>query len=133
MNDLKSKTAKDHLLNAVDRPERFKGTPYITRHVPGLEMNQLRDLADQLRNKLGQGIVILSSTGNGKVQLVVTVSKDLTPHFHSGKIIKELAGLVGGGGGGRPDMAQAGSTRPDQLVNAMKQISLILERLYIGE
>ena len=82
-------------------------------------MTELRDLSDSLKQKLGTGVVILGSAPEGKVFLVVSVSKDLTSRVQAGAVIRELAPLVGGGGGGRPDFAQAGGSNPAALDGAL--------------
>ena len=82
---------------------------------------ELRDLADRFKEKIKTGIVVLGSSADSKALLIVVVTKDLTDRFHAGKIIKEVASVVGGGGGGRPDMAQAGGTRPKLLDQALEK------------
>ena len=81
----------------------------------------LRDLADRFKDRIKSGIVILGSPSEGKALLIVIVTKDLTDRFHAGKIVKQLAALVGGGGGGRPDMAQAGGPQPEKLDLALEK------------
>ena len=87
----------------------------IARRVSGLEKGSLRGLADSLRDRLGRGVVILASENAGKVALVVSVSKDLVDQVHAGKVVKAIAPIVGGGGGGRPDFAQAGGRQPGKI------------------
>ncbi len=87
----------------------------IARRVSGLEKGSLRGLADSLRDRLGRGVVVLASENGGKVALVVSVSKDLTERVHAGKVVKAIAPIVGGGGGGRPDFAQAGGRQPERI------------------
>jgi alanyl-tRNA synthetase len=89
----------------------------------------LREIADQLKAKLGSGIVVLASANDGTVSLVASVSKDLTKKFHAGNIIKELAGMVGGGGGGRPDFAQAGGKEPEKIAAALKRAEEIIKQV----
>jgi alanyl-tRNA synthetase len=83
---------------------------------------ELRDLADRFKEKIKTGIVVLGSSADSKALLIVVVTKDLTDRFHAGKIIKEVASVVGGGGGGRPDMAQAGGTQPEHLDRALEKV-----------
>jgi alanyl-tRNA synthetase len=83
---------------------------------------ELRDLADRFKEKIKTGIVVLGSSADSKALLIVVVTKDLTDRFHAGKIVKEVASVVGGGGGGRPDMAQAGGTRPENLDQALEKV-----------
>ena len=87
----------------------------IARRVSGLETDSLRDLADSLRNSLGRGVVVLASENKGKVTLVVSVSKELIDRVHAGKVVKAIAPIVGGNGGGRPDFAQAGGRQPSKI------------------
>ena len=85
---------------------------FIARRVTGLEKGSLRGLADSLRDRLGRGVVVLASENGDKVALVVSVSKDLVDRVHAGQVVKAIAPIVGGGGGGRPDFAQAGGRQP---------------------
>jgi alanyl-tRNA synthetase len=89
-----------------------EGVKLIVRRVEGLEKAGLRTLSDSLRDRLGSGVVVLASSADGKAALVVSVTKDLTSRVHAGKLVKELAPIVGGGGGGRPDFAEAGGKDP---------------------
>ena len=87
----------------------------VTRRVSGLEKGSLRGLADSLRDRLGRAVVVLASENDGKVALVVSVSKDLVDRVHAGKVVKAIAPIVGGGGGGRPDFAEAGGRQPARI------------------
>ena len=95
--------------------ETIEGVKLITRKVAGLEKNALRGMSDTLRDRLGSGVVIIASENDGKVSLVVSVSKDLTSRVKAGSLVKELAPIIGGGGGGRPDFAEAGGKDPGQI------------------
>ena len=88
----------------------------------------LRDLADRFKDKIQSGIVVLGSASGNKAMLIVIVSKDLTDRFHAGKIVKQVAAVVGGGGGGRPDMAQAGGSKPEKLDAALEKVYEIVEQ-----
>jgi alanyl-tRNA synthetase len=79
----------------------------------------MRELADKFRDKLKSGIVVLGSTAESKALLVVVVTKDLTSRYHAGNIIKQISSIIGGSGGGRPDMAQAGGNMPEKLDEAL--------------
>ena len=92
-----------------------KGVKLIARRVTGLEKGALRGLSDSLRDRLGSGVVVLVSENDGKVGLVVSVTKDLTDRIKAGQLVKELAPIVGGGGGGRPDFAEAGGKDPSKI------------------
>jgi alanyl-tRNA synthetase len=87
----------------------------LTRKVKGLDKTGLRDLADSLKARLGRGVVVLASAADGKVSFVVSVTPDLTALVHAGKVVKAIAPIVGGGGGGRSDFAEAGGKQPERL------------------
>jgi len=101
--------------DAQDATREVKGVKVIARRVSGLEKGALRGLSDSLRDRLGSGIVIIASEHDGKVALVVAVTKDLTPRIQAGRIVKEIAPIIGGGGGGRPDFAEAGGKDPSKI------------------
>jgi len=101
----------------------------LVRKAEGLDMTELRDLSDSLRQKLGTGIVILGSAQGSKAFLVVSVSKDLTSRIQAGALIRELAPLFGGGGGGRPDFAQAGGSDAAALDDALTESCAMVEKL----
>ncbi|MDF2909396.1 MAG: alanine--tRNA ligase, partial [Sporolactobacillus laevolacticus] len=97
---------------------------YIAEKVDAMDMNQLRSMADELKNQLQSVIVVLASVEDGKVHLVAGVTKDLIQKgFHAGKLVKEVATICGGGGGGRPDMAQAGGKHPEKVRDALAAVS----------
>ena len=104
---------------AADEEVVVEGIKVLAREVPPAPANELRDMADQLRSKLGSGVVVIGSRGDGTVSLVAAVSKDLTPRVKAGELVKRLSAIVGGGGGGRPDFAQAGGKDPDKLPAAL--------------
>jgi alanyl-tRNA synthetase len=87
----------------------------VARRVSGLEKGALRGLSDSLRDRVGRGVVVLAGEHEGKVQLLVSVTKDLTDRVKAGQLVKELAPIVGGGGGGRPDFAEAGGKDASQI------------------
>jgi alanyl-tRNA synthetase len=95
------------------------GIRVLAREVPSAPANELRDIADTLRSKLGSGVVVIGSRGDGNVSLVAAVSKDLTSRVKAGDLVKKLSAIVGGGGGGRPDFAQAGGKEPEKLPDAL--------------
>jgi alanyl-tRNA synthetase len=108
-----------------DDVHEVKGVKVVARRVSGLEKGALRGLSDTLRDRLGSGIVVIASDNDGKVALVVSVTKDLTSRVQAGRIVKEIAPIVGGGGGGRPDFAEAGGKDPskiDELITKTPQI-----------
>jgi len=106
-----------------------KNIPILVRKVEGLAMAELREMADSLKQKMGSGVVVLGATDGKKVFLVVSVSKDLVARIQAGALIKEAAPLVGGGGGGRPDFAQAGGNRPGELDRALEMVPGLVEKL----
>jgi alanyl-tRNA synthetase len=103
------------------------GVKLIARRVAGLEKGALRGLSDSLRDRLGTGVVVLASENDGKVALVVSVTKDLTSKLQAGRLVKELAPLVGGGGGGRPDFAEAGGKDPSGIDALLKRAPEVLK------
>jgi len=108
------------------------GVNLITRRVEGLEKTALRGISDSLRDRLGSGIVVVASKVEDKVALVVSVSKDLTPRIQAGRLVKELAPIVGGGGGGRPDFAEAGGKDPSKIAELLNQTPKVVESLLAG-
>ncbi len=103
----------------------------LTRKVADLDKSALRDLSDSLKGRLGSGVVVLGAVGDGKVQVVVSVTPDLTGRVHAGKLVRLISPIVGGGGGGRPEFAEAGGKHPEKLDELMetarKSIKLMLE------
>jgi len=107
-----------------------KGIPVLAQKVEGLSAEELRNLADNLKQKLGTGVVILGESIDGRVMLVVSVTKDLAQRVQADAIIKKIAPIVGGGGGGRADFAQAGGKKPETLDQAIEAgVSLVAELL----
>jgi len=98
-----------------------KGVKMIARRVSGLEKGALRGLSDSLRDRLGSGLVVIASENDGRVSLVVSVTKDLTARIQAGRVVKELAPIVGGGGGGRPDFAEAGGKDPSKIDELLRK------------
>jgi len=109
--------------------KNIKGISVQVQRADGVAMAELRELADSLRQKLGSGVVFLGGTDSEKVLLVASVSKDLTARIQAGALIKETAPVVGGGGGGRPDFAQAGGNRPGELDKLLEMVPVIVEKL----
>jgi alanyl-tRNA synthetase len=107
--------------------QEIAGVKLITRRVEGLEKGALRSLSDSLRDRIGSGVVILASENDGKVALVVAVTKDLTNRVQAGRLVKELAPIVGGGGGGRPDLAEAGGKDPSGIDRLLHQAPEVLK------
>ncbi|WP_062355601.1 alanine--tRNA ligase [Bacillus kwashiorkori] len=105
--------------NLIDDVQEVAGVKFLAKQVQAKDVTQLRTILDDLKQKIGSGIIVLGSVNDDKVQLIVGVTKDLTNKYHAGKLIKEIAGICGGGGGGRPDMAQAGGKDPEKLTDAL--------------
>jgi alanyl-tRNA synthetase len=91
------------------------GVKLARRKVNGLDKDALRALADSLKAKIKSGVVVLASENDGKVQIIVAVTPDLTNRIKAGQIVKEIAPIVGGAGGGRPDFAEAGGKQPERI------------------
>ena len=94
-----------------------------------LKRAQLRTLVDQLRDKLGSGVVVVGSASNGSVSLIAGVTKDLTSRIQAGKVVGAIAEKVGGKGGGRPDLAEAGGKNPEALDSALAEVYKVVESL----
>ena len=123
---LKGKLAAKDSSDLLDRATDIKGIRVLAAVVDAADAKTLRDLGDKLRDRLRSGIILLGSKGDGKAMLLCLVTNDLTDRYHAGKIIKEIAPLVGGSGGGRPDMAQAGGPHPEKLEQAVAKIGDII-------
>jgi alanyl-tRNA synthetase len=130
IQELKLKMVQGSEDDILASAKEIKGVKVIASTVEGLDGNALRDLADKIRNKVGNGVVVLGSEAEGKVNLVAMATKDaIEKGIHCGKIIKEVATIAGGGGGGRPDMAQAGGKNPEKLNEALAKVNELVELL----
>ncbi|MCM1193096.1 MAG: alanine--tRNA ligase [Butyrivibrio sp.] len=129
LDSLKAKAAQDALGDVMDQVQEIKGVKLLAVSVDGVDMNGLRDLGDQLKGKLGEGVVVLlSRQDGGRVNMVAMVTEGiLAKGAHAGNLIKGIAGLVGGGGGGRPNMAQAGGKNPEGIPAAIAEAARVLE------
>ena len=128
VESLKSKLAQDAMGDVMDQVQEIKGVKLLAAEVDGVDMNGLRDLGDQLKEKLGEGVVVLASGNDGKVSLMVTATDAaMKQGAHAGNLVKAIAGLIGGGGGGRPNMAQAGGKNPAGIQEALKKAAEALE------
>ena len=124
---LKAKAAKDALGDVTDSVAEVNGVKYIAKAVAGVDMNGLRDLGDQLKEKLGEGVVVLASDKDGKVSLMAMATDGaMARGAHAGNLIKGIAAFVGGGGGGRPNMAQAGGKNPAGIPQAIEAVADVL-------
>ena len=129
VESLKSKLAKESMGDIMDQVTEVKGVKLLAAKVEGVDMNGLRDLGDSLKDKLGEGVVVLASAAGGKVSLMAMATKGAVEKgAHAGNLIKEIASLVGGGGGGRPNMAQAGGKNPEGIDDAIAKVQEVLEK-----
>ena len=125
---LKAKMAQDALGDVMNQVTEVKGIKLLAAQVEGVDMNGLRDLGDDLKNKLGEGVVVLASAKDGKVSLMAMATDGaMKAGAHAGNLIKGIAAIVGGGGGGRPNMAQAGGKNPEKIGEAVAAAAGILE------
>jgi alanyl-tRNA synthetase len=129
---LRQKLAREKLQSGESETRTVKGVSVLARKVEGLAMNELRDFADGLKQKLGSGVVVLGAADGGKAFLVVSVTKDLVDRVPARAVIRELAPLIGGGGGGRSDFAQAGGSEPGSLDGALDQSYSLIEKILGG-
>ncbi|MGN0290181.1 MAG: alanine--tRNA ligase [Lachnospiraceae bacterium] len=125
---MKSRLAKDALGDVMDQVREVKGVKLLAASVQGVDMNGLRQLGDQWKEKLGEGVIVLASELEGKVNLMVMATDEaMKKGAHAGNLIKGIAALVGGGGGGRPNMAQAGGKNPAGIPAAIEEAAKVLE------
>ena len=124
---LKSKEAQAALGDVTDQVKEVAGVKLLATSVKGVDMNGLRDLGDQMKTKLGEGVVVLISETDGKVNLITMATDEaLAKGAHAGNLIKAIAPIVGGGGGGRPNMAQAGGKNPAGINDALAEAEKVL-------
>ncbi len=125
---LKSKMAKEAMGDVMDQVKEVKGVKVLAVKADGVDMNGLRNLGDQLKEKLGEGVIVIASVLDGKVNLMATATDGaMKQGAHAGNLIKAIAGLVGGGGGGRPNMAQAGGKNPEGVAAALEKVLEVVE------
>ena len=128
IESLKSKMAQEAAGDVMDQVKEVKGVKLLAAQIDGVDMNGLRDLGDQLKEKLGEGVVVLASGNDGKVSLMATATDGaMKMGAHAGNLVKGIAGCVGGGGGGRPNMAQAGGKNPAGIPDALEKAAEVLE------
>lgn len=127
IESLKSKAAKDALGDVMNQVKEVNGVRLLATAVEDVDMNGLRDLGDQLKEKLGEGVVVIASSASGKVNLIAMATDEaMEKGAHAGNLIKGIAALVGGGGGGRPNMAQAGGKNPAGIKDALTEAKTVL-------
>jgi alanyl-tRNA synthetase len=126
---LKRKAAGSIASDLIEQARTVKDVRLIAAQVNGFDREALRQLVDVLRQKIGSGVVVLAAAEDGKVALITGVTKDLIPKLHAGKIVQELAKLVGGSGGGKPDLAEAGGKDTSGIQKALDHVYPLLDRL----
>ncbi len=125
---MKSKLAKDALGDVSNNIKEVGGTKLLATKVEGVDMNGLRDLGDQMKQQIGEGVIVLASAADGKVNLIVMATEEaIGKGAHAGNLIKAIAPCVGGGGGGRPNMAQAGGKNPAGIDDALAKAEEVLK------
>ena len=129
LDQARMKSASSSVASVTDRIKEVKGVKVLAHRVDNLERAQMRTLIDQLRDKVGSGVVVLGSANDGKVALIAGVTKDLTSRVQAGKVVGQIATRVGGKGGGRPDMAEAGGDKPEALDSALSEVFTVVESM----
>jgi alanyl-tRNA synthetase len=129
LDQIRMKSAASAVASADDHVKEVKGIKVLAHRADNLDRSQLRTLVDNFRNKIGSGVVIVGSVTDGKVAVIVGVTKDLTAKLPAGKIVGQVAQKVGGSGGGRPDMAEAGGKNPEALDQALRESYATVETL----
>jgi alanyl-tRNA synthetase len=129
LDQVRMKSASSSVASAAEKMKEVRGVKVLTHRVDNLDRSQMRTLVDQLRDKVGSGVVVLGSATDGRVALIVGVTKDLTSRIQAGKVIGPVAQKVGGKGGGRPDMAEAGGDKPEALDAALGEVYNVVESM----
>ncbi len=129
LDQLRMKSASSSVASTAEKIKEVKGIKVLAHRVDNLDRSQMRTLVDQLRDKVGSGVVVLGSATDGRVALIAGVTKDLTTRVQAGKIIAQVAQKVGGKGGGRPDMAEAGGDKPEALDAALNDVYNVVEAM----
>jgi alanyl-tRNA synthetase len=125
---LKGQMAAKDSGDLLGQIREINGAKVLAVEVGIADVKTLRDFGDKLRDKIGSGVILLGAKSDDKAMLLCMVTKDLAARYHAGNIIKELAPLIGGSGGGRPDMAQAGGTQPENLGKAISALDKLLAK-----
>ena len=129
LENLQRKAAGSQAAGLLDSVQEVKGVKVLAAQVlAGTSRDNLRQMVDSLRQKIGSGVIVLASADDGKVALIAGVTKDLIPKLHAGKIIQELAKQVDGSGGGKPDLAEAGGKDTSALESALRSIYALIDR-----
>ncbi len=129
VESLKSKMAALSAESTDDEVKSINGVNVLVKKVAVDSPGAMRNLADKFKEKISSGVMVLGSASANKALMITIVSQDLVGRFHAGKIVKEIAAVVGGSGGGRPDMAQAGGSRPEKLDEALEKAYGVIEKM----
>jgi alanyl-tRNA synthetase len=128
LQSFKDKEMGEKAKRILNNIKEIRGVKVLSEEISGVSPDELRSMWDDIKEKIGSGLAVLGSRTDGRAYLLVGVTKDLSNKFHAGNIVKELALLIDGGGGGKPDMAQAGGNRPEKLDQALKKVFEIVEK-----
>jgi alanyl-tRNA synthetase len=128
LDQFKHKFQSSQAGDVVGDAKEINGVKVLAKRADGMDAKDLRDFGDKLRDKLGSGVLALGSVKDDKVSLIVMVSKDLTGRYHAGSLIKEMASILGGTGGGKPDLAQSGGKDPGKLDQALDALYAIINK-----
>jgi alanyl-tRNA synthetase len=129
IESLRGQFGKNQLPELLAKKQQVNGATVVVSKVEKVDANQLRELADRLKEKIGSGLVFLLSAGESNVTMVASVTQDMISRYHAGNIVKQIAPIVGGGGGGRPDFAQAGGKEPSKVDEALDKVWQIVRQL----
>ncbi len=132
VEELRYRLAKNRVQELVDSAVIIKDVKVLTGIVDDLDKGSLRNLADELKSQITRGVVVLAACNGDKVNLVATVSPDLNPKLHAGKLVKEISSIVGGSGGGRPEMAEAGGKHPNKIKQALEAVATYVAQVLEG-
>ena len=127
---LKEKLVSGKESTGTDDVQKVGEISYLIKKLEGMDAKTLRTFIDNAKNQLKSGIIVVGSVADGKVSMAAGVTKDLTDKYHAGNIIKQIAVIVGGNGGGRPDMAQAGGSKIDKLDEALNKAEELIRSTY---
>ena len=128
LQEMRYRLAQNQVGQLLHSTKSVNDIRILTSVVDQLDKASLRNLADELKSRIGSGVVVLATSGTDKVSLVAAITSDLTPQLHAGKMVKEIAAVVGGGGGGRPDLAEAGGKDPSKLSLALDAVASYVEK-----
>jgi alanyl-tRNA synthetase len=128
LDSFKARMLSERAKTLLNNVREVKGIKVLSARISGVGPEELRKIWDDIRDKLSPGLAVLGSGGDSKAYLLVGVTKELSSRFHADNIVKELAPLIGGGGGGRADMAQAGGNNPERIEEALQKVFEIVER-----